>query len=317
MEKTIDCVVCGSCVADILVRPVPLERAIGSGVLMHTEPIAVVVGGIVSNSGVAMARLGMKVAGFTYVGRDEWATVIRRKLDAEGMDASGLMVHPTEGTSTTAVLIDASGERSFAHSLGAPKLMEKGLYLGKMEMFGRSRMALVGYYSMMPMEGDLPEVFAAMHAVGCKTGLDAAGDGGGMKPLDRILPHVDVYVPSYSEAVHQTGEKEPERIIERFRNCGAPGMLGVKLGAKGALLSSSAGEYVEIESVRPPGKVVDTTGAGDSFLGGLVTGMLRGMSVGDAGRLGAATGACCVTGMGGTAGLRGFEETMRLAGLVQ
>jgi sugar/nucleoside kinase (ribokinase family) len=193
--------------------------------------------------------------------------------------------------------------------------MEKGTYLGKMEMFAHSRMALVGYYSMMPMEGDLPEVFAAMHEVGCKTGLDAAGDGGGMKPLDRILPHVDVYVPSYSEAVHQTGEKEPERIVERFRDCGAPGMLGVKLGSKGALLSPKAGEFVRVEPVKPPGAVVDTTGAGDSFLGGLLTGMLRGMSVGDSGRLGAAAGACCVTGRGGTAGLRGFEATMQLAGL--
>jgi sugar/nucleoside kinase (ribokinase family) len=43
--------------------------------------------------------------------------------------------------------------------------------------------------------------------------------------------------------------------------------------------------------------------------------MIRGLPLRDAGRLGAATAACCVTGVGATAGLKSFEETRRLAGL--
>ena len=72
-----------------------------------------------------MARLGMKVAAFSYVGSDDWAGVIRRRLEGEGIDCSRLLTHPTAATSTTAVLIDPSGERSFAHCVGAPKLMDK------------------------------------------------------------------------------------------------------------------------------------------------------------------------------------------------
>ena len=59
MNKTIDCVVCGSCVVDILVRPVPLETAIGGGRLVAVDPIEVTTGGIVSNAGIAMSRLCM------------------------------------------------------------------------------------------------------------------------------------------------------------------------------------------------------------------------------------------------------------------
>ncbi len=316
MAKTLDCVLCGSCVVDILVRPVPLEVPIGGGKLLPAEPIEVTTGGIVSNTGVAMARLGMKVAAFTYVGNDDWAGVIRRKYEAEGIDAAFLMTHPTGATSTTAVLIDPTGERSFAHCVGAPKLMDKKSFLDHLNLFSKSRMCLVGYYSLMPnLESDLPEVFAAIRATGCQTALDAAGDGGALKPLDRILPHLDVFVPSRDEATHQTGHTDPQKILETFRSCGAPGLLGVKLGSKGALLSPAPGQYLEVSSVTPPGPVVDTTGAGDCFYAGLLTGLLRGMPVADAGRLAAATGACCVSGLGATAGLRGYDETMRLAGL--
>jgi sugar/nucleoside kinase (ribokinase family) len=316
MEKKFDCVLCGSCVVDILVRPVPLETPIGDGKLIVVDPIEVTTGGIVSNTGVAMAKLGMKVSAFTYVGDDEWASVVRRKFQSENVDTSRLLTHPTAATSTTAVLIDPSGERSFAHCVGAPKLMDKALFLEHFDLFTASRMAVIGYYSLMPnLEDDLPEILAKMRSVGCMTVLDSAGDGGGLKPLDRILPHLDAYVPSHSEAVHQTGESDPRKILEIFRACGAPRVLGVKLGSKGALLSPAPGQILEVPCITPPRPIVDTTGAGDCFYAGLLTGLLQGMALPEAGRLGAATAACCITGMGATAGLRGYQETMRLAGL--
>lgn len=316
MKKDIDCVLCGSCVADILVHPVPLETPIGGGRLLHAEPIEVTAGGIVSNSGIAMARLGMNAAAFSYVGNDDFGAAIRRRLEGEGLDCGGLLTHPTAATSTTAVLIDPQSERSFVHCVGAPKLMDKALFLEHLDLFARSRMMLLGYYSLMPnLEGDLPEILAAIRKTGCKTALDAGGDGGAMQPLDRILPHVDVYVPSHNEGAHQTGHEDPRKIIDVYRSCGAPGLLGVKLGSKGAMLSPAAGQYLSIDCVAPPGPMVDTTGAGDSFLAGLLTGLLRGLDAAQSGRLAAANGACCVTGYGATAGLRGYDETVRLAGL--
>jgi sugar/nucleoside kinase (ribokinase family) len=316
MDKAFDCVVVGSCVVDVLARPVTLSQPIGAGRLIESEPLRLTTGGIVSNAGIAMARLGMRVAAFSYVGNDEWADIIRHRYADEGVDTSSLITREPGATSTTAVLIDPTGERSFLHCVGVPRLLDKHALLSRLDLFANSRAMLIGYYPLMTrLQGDLPEVFAAIRETGCLTALDAAGDGGSMEPLARILPHTDFYVPNEAEAAHQTGRTEPRQMIAAFRDAGAKGWLGIKLGARGALLSPRPGEFLEIAVVKPPGAVVDTTGAGDCFFGGLLTGVLRGLSPADAGRLAAATGAYCVTGLGATTACASYDQTARLAGI--
>lgn len=315
-DRQFDCVVCGSCVVDVLVRPIDLHKSIGAGQLVRTEPMALTTGGIVSNAGVTLARMGMRTAAMTYVGDDEWAQIIHDRYAAEGIDASHLVTLAGTTSSTSAVLIDKHGERSFLHAVGAPKKLDKAAFLDRLELFAASRTMLLGYYPLLPsLLPDLPEVLAAVRGVGCRTALDAAGDGGELGPLRAILPHVDIYVPSRAEAAHQTGQSDPADMIAEFRTAGATGLVGVKLGEAGALLSPRAGEIVEIAAVAPPGEVVDTTGAGDCFLGGLLAGLLRGLKLAEAGRLAAAAGACCVTGLGAATAVLNYEETARLAGL--
>jgi sugar/nucleoside kinase (ribokinase family) len=316
MKKEFDCVVCGSCVVDVLVRPVELDAPIGAGRLIRSEPLVLTTGGIVSNAGITMARLGMKAAAFTYVGDDPWADILRRRYEAEGLDSSSIIVRSDAATSTSAVLVDARGERSFVHCVGAPRLLDAAVFRAHAELFRRSRAMLLGYYPLLPnLLDDLPQVLAELRDEGCLTALDAAGDGGELELLAAVLPHLDVYVPSLVEARHQTREDDPRRILEVYRSAGARGLVGLKLGSRGALISPTPGEVLEIAPVSPPGVVVDTTGAGDCFLGGLLAGLLRGMNAADAGRFGAAAGACCVTGLGATTAIRDVAATAQLAGL--
>ncbi len=126
--------------------------------------------------------------------------------------------------------------------------------LARLDLFAKSRAMLIGYYPLMTnLQHDLPEVLAAIRAAGCLTALDAAGDGGTMDPLARILPHVDFYLPSESEAAHQTGLHEPRAIIAAYRAAGAKGWLGIKLGSKGALLSPQPGEFIDVPAVQAAG----------------------------------------------------------------
>ncbi|MEX2169389.1 MAG: PfkB family carbohydrate kinase [Pirellulales bacterium] len=316
MSKSIDCVVCGTCVVDILVRPVSLEAPIGGNRLWHVEPLQTAVGGLVSNTGTAMARLGQRVSAFSRVGNDAWAAVLHDHFQREGIDSHGMIQHPGDVTGATAVLIDSTGERSFAHHIGACAALSIDDFRAHHDLFRTARLVLVGYYSLLPaLEPDLAQLFAELKQLGCLTALDAAGQGGGLEPLAGALPYLDYYVPSLNEATNQTGETDPERIVEVYRAHGATGMLGVKLGSKGAMLSPKPDEVLYVPCAAPPGPVVDTTGAGDAFYGGLLAGMLRGFEPQQAAKLAATAAACCVTGYGATAGLRNWDETARLAGL--
>lgn len=311
--RDLDCIVCGTCVADILVRPVPLLQPIDGGRLFHVDPIEVTTGGLVCNSGIAMRRLGLRVAAASLLGNDLWADVVRSRLEAEGLDTDSLERHPALATSTTAVLIDPTGERSFAHHVGAPAALDLAFTRRQAAHFRRSAVALVGYVGLLPaLEPVLLESVLAIKAEGCRVVLETGGSGGSLGTIAPALPHVDVYVPSLDEAAHQTGLTAAHEIIGCYRRHGAAGIVGVKLGTRGTLLSPTIGEMLEIPCVPAPGPVADTTGAGDSFLAGLITGLVRGMPARQAALLGAATAACCVTGVGATAGLRSFDETMRL-----
>ena len=316
-SRPVGCVVAGSCVLDLLCRPVTLAEPIGRGVLHQTQPLLATAGGITANAGITMAGLGVDVSVFSLVGDDAWAPMVRSIFDKGGVNTAHLMTHPTGATSTTVVAIDPTGERSFLHCVGAPKLLDADAFLSRMDLWETSRVLLLGYYSLLPsLQADLPRVFAAIREAGCLTAMDAAGDGGAMQPLDVILPHLDIYIPSLAEAVHQTGEENPEHILATYRRHSEHTLLGVKLGGtRGVLLSPPGSANIHIPSCTPPAPVVDTTGAGDSFYAGLIAGLLRGLDVEDAARLGTAAAAFCVTALGGNSAGRSYKETAALAGI--
>ena len=315
-KEPIEVVVCGLATVDIVARPVSLNQAVGAGRLVPLDRIEATTGGIVSNSGIALSRLGIRTAAIACVGSDAWADLIRQRFQAEGIDSTSLMTHPTDSTSATIVLVDPSGQRSFLFCSGAAPRLSTDHVLQQQQAIRGARWMLLGYFSLFPeFDRQLPEILQKVRAAGCKTALDCAGSGGTVDALRPILPHLDLYVPSFDEAVCQTGLTDPRAILQQFRDWGASQIVGLKLGAQGALLSPAPNDYFEIQAIRPLRPVIDTTGAGDAFYAGLIAGLVRGKSLTEAGRIGAATGAACVTALGASAGLMSWPETCRLAGV--
>ena len=315
MNSPLDAVVCGTCVADILVRPVPLESPIGGGRLFHVEPVEFTTGGIVCNTGLAMRRLGAAVGAAALVGDDLWGREVTSRMTAGGMDVSAVERQAGGATSTTAALIDAGGERSFAHHVGVAGGLDVGFVRRHAAVFARAPFAVLGYVGLLPgLEPRLAEAVAVLREAGCRVVLESGGAGGALADVGPALPGVDVFVPSLDEARTQTGLTTPAEIIACYRGHGAAGIVGVKCGAQGSVISPVPGRLIDVPCIPAPEPVLDTTGAGDCFLAGLIVGLGKQMPVEAAARLGAATAACCVTRMGATAGVRGFADTLRLAG---
>lgn len=314
MNRDIDCVVCGTCVADVLVRPVPLDAPIGGGRLFPVEPVLVTTGGIVCNTGMGLRRLGCTVEAAAIVGDDLWGREVRARLTAEGVGIAAVDVRSDVATSTTAALIDSAGERSFAHHVGAGAAVDLGFIQRHAALFARSRFALLGYVGLLPgLEPRLADAVRVMRDAGCTVALETAGSGGSRADLEAALPHVDLFVPSLEESRRHAGTDDPREIIAAYRRLGAAGIVGVKCGVHGVHLSPTPGLDIHVPIATPPGPVVDTTGAGDAFLAGLIVGLARGLPAAEAGGLGAAAAACCVTQAGATAGLRDLAGTLAVA----
>ncbi|HCK72935.1 MAG TPA: hypothetical protein DHW38_15270 [Planctomycetaceae bacterium] len=314
MSDRFDCMVCGEICVDLPMRTVDRRLPLEQMETVRIDPICPGVGGIVSNSGLVMARLGLRVGAFGYVGDDPWSDLVKAAFENGGLDTSYVLVHPQEATSATAVIVGDDAEHSFIYHSGASRCFDKNTALDHLDLFERTQYALFGYYHLMPnMEDDLPEVLKQVQETGCKTALDTAGGGGNLQPLDRCLPYLDFYIPSYSEGLSQTGYTDPKEMISAYRNFAPNALLGIKLGDKGALLSADANHWLDVAPVTPPGRVVDTTGAGDSFYAGLITGLCNGLDLNAAAGLASATGACCVTQVGAIAGIKTYEETLQMS----
>ncbi|NDG95987.1 MAG: carbohydrate kinase family protein, partial [Actinobacteria bacterium] len=163
----------------------------------------------------------------------------------------------------------------------------------RLDLFAASRWVLIGYIGLLPgLEADLADAVRLIATTGCKVAIETAGDGGRLEQVAPALPHVDLYVPSLDEARAQTGRDDPRAIIEHYRSLGARGLIGVKLGTAGTLLSPAVKEWLEVPCLAAPGPVVDTTGCGDAFHGAYAMALALGRDF--AARLTFATAAAAV-----------------------
>lgn len=122
------------------------------------------------------------------------------------------------------------------------------------------------------------------------------------------LPYIDYFMPSIDEAVCISGKDQPDEIAEVFLSKGASNVI-IKLGSKGSYFRSknSGGKIYDSFSVE---KVLDTTGAGDSFCSGFIAAYASGMEIDDCMEFANAVGAMSVMERGATTGTKSFDETI-------
>lgn len=244
-------------------------------------------GGKGANQAVAMARFGLPVRLIAPVGSDSAADNVRRALAAEPLTAA-LVPIPGVATDRSVILTTADGENAIITTAEAAESLTPDA--------ARAAVLAAAEGTAVVLQGNL--AVATTEAA-----LRAARDRGAATILNpsplrpgfaAILPMADIVFVNTAEALALTGERGPA-AADALRAMGL-GTVVLTQGADGALLATSEGIVGE------PAKMVsalDTTGAGDSFLGAMVaSALLRGALDVRALRHGIAAAAVTVTRRG-------------------
>src|SRR6266487_781700 len=300
--------VLGAHILDVLGRPVETIPP-GQGSVRLTE-IRATAAGTAAGTGVDLAKLGARVLAVGALGDDLIGDIVIAAMARHGVDTTGLVRKPGAQTSATILPIRPNGERPAFHVPGATRLLTRADI--NLEPIRDSRVLLIGAPDALAgMTGEeLAQVAGAARSSGALVAVDVLHPGR-PEDLGRLAPLLavtDWFVPNGDQILALTGREEPADAIKDVQGLGATA-VAVTCGADGCLVAGPGGRAPEALPALPV-EVVDTTGCGDGFTAGLLTGLLAGAAPLDAAWLGLACGAMVATGLGSDAGIEDLGQVL-------
>jgi ribokinase len=282
--------VIGSLNMDLVIRapriPQPGETIIGSQ--FRNVP-----GGKGANQAVAAARLGAQVSMVGRVGRDGFGEVLLENLASDGIDHTHVTRDPEAASGVALIVVDDAGQNSIVVASGANGRLSP-------DDVEAARAAIAGAdVVLMQLESPLETVSRAAE-IARAHGVPVVLNPAPARPLPSpLLSLVDVLIPNESETALLAGmpvddQAQAEAAAAALLELGV-GTVILTLGERGALLARTSGAtHVPAFQVHP----VDTTAAGDAFVGAFAVGLAKGKPLEEAVRWGNAAGALATTQMG-------------------
>ena len=289
----------GAAIVDVLVNPVD-ERvfAIGS---CPADRIVMSYGGDALNEATVLHGLGGDVQLHTILGDDEAGRAVLRRMEQVGLDTGTTRISGDLRTSVNVVLVKPGGERCFLTDPGAS---QRQLRLEDIPDPFPADTDIVCFASMFVFPqmkaGEMAAVFRAAKEQGITVCADMTKRKNGETTDDvaEALQYLDYLFPNDAEAMLLTGKGTVEEAAADLRRVGE-GTVVVKCGPRGCYITNKDGSFwVEAE---PGVTVVDTTGAGDSFVGGFLYALSQGLPLEECARTANHCGAMAVQKIGATA----------------
>ena len=284
-------VVVGSLNMDLVARAQRLPRP---GETLAGDRFFTAPGGKGANQAVAVARLGGSVAMVGSVGDDGYGQQLRDGLAAEGIDCQGVITCPGVSSGVALITVDAASQNCIVIIPGGNGLLTPQA-VQRFDALLQAAEVVICQLEV-PLE-TVAWTLARAHELGKQVILNPAPASG---PLPASwYPHINYLTPNESEAEALTGipvndQASALQAGERLLALGA-GKVIITLGAQGALRVSADGhQHYPAPVVQP----LDTTAAGDTFIGGFAAGLVRGLEEGDAIAFGQRAAALSVTRAG-------------------
>ncbi|MFF8692194.1 ribokinase [Streptomyces sp. NPDC015144] len=267
------------------------ERAPRLGETVTGREFRTVPGGKGANQAVAAARAGGDVLMIGAVGDDAYGGLLRDNLEHSGVDTD--LLHTAEGPSGTAhIVVDSAGANAIVVIPGANATVTA---------LGPGEIAAIAGAGLLLLQLELPlsavvEGARTARAQGVRTILTPSP----VQPLPaELLDCVDLLVPNEHEAAELSGFADPWAAADHL--LGRVPVVVITLGAKGCLYAARGTEPVLFPA--PEVTAVDTTGAGDTFVGTLAVALAEHRPVPEALAWAAAAAALCVQRPGASASM--------------
>ena len=334
-----------------------IQELLIPGKLIEVGNATVSTGGAVANTGLAMKILGANVSLMGKIGNDAFGEIVKNVLKKYDVEEE-LPVSDTEATSYTVVVAVPGIDRIFLHNPGANNafytedISEEELKDAALFHFGYPPIMR----SMYVNDGEeLVKMMKKVKEAGVATSMDLAavdeaseaGKVDWHHVLERVMPYIDIFVPSVEELCYMLDkerfrewqeraagkdvtevldiEKDVKPLAQECMKMGAKILL-LKCGVPGMYFCSTSREALTqisdrldldtdawaekeyFEKSYVPEKVLSGTGAGDTSIAAFLTAMADGYTPEDALHLAAGTGASCVAAYDALSGLKSFEE---------
>ncbi len=304
MNKTVT--VIGAAVVDVFAGAV--DKDIFTKVSVPAENMGLCCGGDALNEAVFLSTLGLNTELVTLLGDDNIAQTILKRLKDKGISADKITIDRDITTGMCLVLVDSEGERYFINKPNSSlRLLSKEHILPHVDAMGD----IVSFASIFISHKlsliDLQEVFSAIKKDGKRklvADMTLAKNGETIDDLAPVLKYIDYIIPNEREASLLTGDQSPEKSALSFIEHGANCVI-IKCGKDGCIYmdKNQTGSVPAYKT-----KVVDTTGAGDSFVSGFIYGLSHNMDLPDCCRYGCAVASNVVEHMGAQETLFTIED---------
>ena len=297
----------GETLTDIITHPV-------SGVKLNNdastvEEIVFKTGGDALNNSIDLAKIGNSVAYVGRIGSDFSGDFIIESCRSAGVDMSHVVRSPSPHTKMN-ILVDANGDRAFFYYPGASA--EFSLEDVDLSLLEQCRILQLGSTFHLPrFDGALGAVKLLQLAqeAGVITSMDVTKDPTGRwnDILEPCYPYLDYFLPSEDQAALLAGTQDVESMAEFFLSRGVKNLV-IKLGDRGCFCrTAKTAFYCGCYQV----PVAEPTGAGDAFVAGFLSGVLREMSIEDCVRLGTAASAHVIQHVGANTGICDLETLQK------
>jgi sugar/nucleoside kinase (ribokinase family) len=301
----------GVIVLDALSGPLGEYPVRGVRSQVVTKNVRLMPGGGAANSAGALAKMGLPVGIFARLGDDFAGRFLVEELARSGVETAGICLSKTDTTPFTFVGIHEDGDRTFIHTPGANlTFAPEDLDLDR--LLAADFLLYADLWVKPRLDGPPgAAILAEARRRGVVTLLDECyGLGPSRATMEAMLPHCDYFLPSLDDMRVIYPGATANEVAAALLAAGARAVI-LKMGGEGCLVARGR-ERVNVPAL--PTRVVDATGAGDSWDAGFLAGLAHGEDVVTSARIGNAAASFCIQAVGGASGIPAYDVVREKAG---